>query len=667
MIPVQTQRTFQASLQPHRLKGRSIAPRPEWLAWLAVLGVIAALTAARLWYLTTSLAPDLSPDEAHYWDWSRRLDWSYYSKGPLVAWLIRLSCACWGSDTMLAVRTPAIVCSALTLLGLGVLTWKLTRRMMAALLVTVIIGTYPAFSVGALLMTIDAPYLCCWTWALVLTMTLLQPTPAPVPAPVASGEVSGERKSAKGEASRRNGAWLALGLVVGLGILAKFTMVLFMPALTFFLLRSPAYHSEFRRRGLWLMIVTAALCCMPIVVWNARHDWVTLRHVGGQAGLNSSEFGQREGTWFWWGPFEYLLGQAGLLLGVWFVVFILAVIQPLRRRSVAAQDCHQDAQRLLAVMALTVFGFFGLFSFKTKIQLNWPVAAYLAGIPLMAAWLTRRLSTARWHRWLIACGVVVILGCGLTVVVHSSVLFHGIVRNLTGLPPRRWDPTCRLRGWRELAAAVERLRQQFRAKGLEPVLAGTAWNLPGILAFYLPDQPTVYHLGPAAGQRQSQYEIWRPQPTTDPQPFLGRGFIIVGPTPSAFEAAFEQLERLPPLTVGEPGQEMNTHFLTIAHGFRGFSADRAGTNVTVAPLGLSETGKATPALPLSPILPRLSKVEWNKLGSEAERRIRLIIDRVLALPGVFSCRRQWTNGCSFNVAWPMTSARGMTSSTATPV
>ena len=25
----------------------------------------------------------------HYWDWSRHLDWSYYSKGPLVAWLIR--------------------------------------------------------------------------------------------------------------------------------------------------------------------------------------------------------------------------------------------------------------------------------------------------------------------------------------------------------------------------------------------------------------------------------------------------------------------------------------------------------------------------------------------------------------------------------------------------
>src|SRR4051812_19729143 len=49
---------------------------------------------------------DLSGDEAHYWDWSRQLDLSYYSKGPLVAYLIRASCAAFG-DVMWAVRFPA--------------------------------------------------------------------------------------------------------------------------------------------------------------------------------------------------------------------------------------------------------------------------------------------------------------------------------------------------------------------------------------------------------------------------------------------------------------------------------------------------------------------------------------------------------------------------------
>ena len=34
---------------------------------------------------------DLCGDEAEYWAWSRRLAWSYYSRGPVIAWLIRLA------------------------------------------------------------------------------------------------------------------------------------------------------------------------------------------------------------------------------------------------------------------------------------------------------------------------------------------------------------------------------------------------------------------------------------------------------------------------------------------------------------------------------------------------------------------------------------------------
>ena len=51
--------------------------------------VVLAVALLRVAYLAWTCPLDLAPDEAHYWDWSRHLDWSYYSKGPLVAWLIR--------------------------------------------------------------------------------------------------------------------------------------------------------------------------------------------------------------------------------------------------------------------------------------------------------------------------------------------------------------------------------------------------------------------------------------------------------------------------------------------------------------------------------------------------------------------------------------------------
>ena len=67
---------------------------------------------------------DLSGDEAQYWDWSRNLDLSYYSKGPLVAYIIRASCEMFG-NTMPAVRYPALFFSVATSLVTYLLTKKL--------------------------------------------------------------------------------------------------------------------------------------------------------------------------------------------------------------------------------------------------------------------------------------------------------------------------------------------------------------------------------------------------------------------------------------------------------------------------------------------------------------------------------------------------------------
>jgi len=51
--------------------------------------VLFLATAQYVMIVSTPL--DLSGEEAHYWEWSKRLDWAYYSKGPLIAVSIRLS------------------------------------------------------------------------------------------------------------------------------------------------------------------------------------------------------------------------------------------------------------------------------------------------------------------------------------------------------------------------------------------------------------------------------------------------------------------------------------------------------------------------------------------------------------------------------------------------
>ena len=51
---------------------------------------------------------ELSADEAQYWLWSKNLSWGYFSKPPLIAWLINLSNLIFG-DYDFAVRLLAPV------------------------------------------------------------------------------------------------------------------------------------------------------------------------------------------------------------------------------------------------------------------------------------------------------------------------------------------------------------------------------------------------------------------------------------------------------------------------------------------------------------------------------------------------------------------------------
>src|SRR5438132_3404114 len=136
-------------------------PPKVWLYRLTAALLILAAAGLRLAYLASDCPLDLAPDEAHYWDWSRHLDWSYYSKGPLVAYLIRMGCALAGSwslqlsaNEMLAVRLPAVVCGSLLLVSLYLLTRQVYGREPPALAVVALALTLPLVAVGSTLMTI---------------------------------------------------------------------------------------------------------------------------------------------------------------------------------------------------------------------------------------------------------------------------------------------------------------------------------------------------------------------------------------------------------------------------------------------------------------------------------------------------------------------------------
>ena len=87
-------------------------------------GAILAVMLAQTVFLIWGCDWDLCGDEAEYWAWSRKLGWSYFSRGPAVAWMIRLGTEVLGGlslkltgSLMFAVRFPCVVLGGLTAWG----------------------------------------------------------------------------------------------------------------------------------------------------------------------------------------------------------------------------------------------------------------------------------------------------------------------------------------------------------------------------------------------------------------------------------------------------------------------------------------------------------------------------------------------------------------------
>ena len=196
---------------------------------------------------------ELSPDEAHYWEWSRRLDLSYYSKGPMIAYLIRLGTSFFG-DTVFGIRIMAVVFSTLS----SILLYFLGKRLYgekAGLLSALIMQVIPLFSVYGILFTIDSPFVFFWILSLFLFRVALDKSQASHPQAIIY--------------------WSLLGLSVGLGLLTKYTMAFFSLCALIFLFSSKEKRKILLTKGPYLAFIISILIFSPVIIWNATHDWIT--------------------------------------------------------------------------------------------------------------------------------------------------------------------------------------------------------------------------------------------------------------------------------------------------------------------------------------------------------------------------------------------------------
>jgi hypothetical protein len=508
-----------------------------------LVGLVLFGLLSHLHYLRNNCPLDLSGDEAHYWDWSRQLDLSYYSKGPLVAYIIRASCAIFG-DTMPAIRLPALLLAA----GTTLVTYALTRKLFSsdriALGAVLLNHLVPMFVVGSVLMTIDPPFFFCWALATWL--------------------------AAKATFDGRGWAWPALGVAIGVGFLAKYAMFLWLPGLILFLLIDRDYRTSLFSAGPWVAIGIALLFTIPVIIWNARHGWVSMRHVAHQT---NTGFDPQN-------PLEFIGSQIGAVGPFLAVIVAGAVVYALRRAT--ADDPHRRPLRFLPCMGLPFFLIVGADSFRTKVQVNWPAPAYFSLVILAAYFLSTRLADpVSWKRWRVWLWGTVVFGLVCMPIAHNTEIAYPIAARLSKLsgrePTAKWDPSYKLRGWDQLGQCVSR---RLRALPPQAIILCEDYQTAGEMAFYVAGQPKTYYVGswfalPSSPQvkdrqkRRSQYDVW-PDRQLDRTELVGRDAIYIGRSPPPeLVGAFESLEALPSLTIERRGVRVRVFEMWLGRRFKG--------------------------------------------------------------------------------------------------
>jgi 4-amino-4-deoxy-L-arabinose transferase-like glycosyltransferase len=451
---------------------------------------------------------DLYPDEAQYWFWAQHPAFGYYSKPPLVAWLIALTTGLFG-DSEFAVRLSAPLLHAGTagfIYAIGARLYDRRTGFWSAFAYM----SLPGVSVSAFIMSTDAALLPCWAAALYAFI--------------------------RARASGGRGWWLMVGIAAGLGLLAKYAMAYWLLAALGFVVLVPA---ERRYLSAFLIAVAVAfLVYSPNLWWNWHNGFASYLHTRDNAELGGRLFHPEAAL-------EFFGSQFGVFGPLFFAGLIVLVVRP---RALA-----EPRARPLAVFSLPILAMMLVVSLLSRAEPNWAAPAYLSAIVLVVAW-----ALQRGRRGFVACSIAVNLAAAIIMFTgYQALAAAGVIL------PARYDPLVRLRGWHELGdkvGAALAAHPGFR-------LFADDREVLAALVYYVRPHPFDAVKWELMDRVKDQWDL-----TNDMRRYRGGDFLLVSIHDLAGEMrpSFKALAPLAPITISPGPGETRTYSLYLAYDFRGY-------------------------------------------------------------------------------------------------
>ena len=272
----------------------------EWARADIILfvGLVCLLIARLVALYITPL--ELGVDEAQYWVWSQDLSFGYYSKPPLIAWIIGISHALFGHSSF-GVRVFAPIIQFIITLILWRCAYRLyddnPRAGKIARIAALLWALMPAVSLGSAIISTDTPMLLFWCIALYLLLP---------------------SNSVTHLSSRK---FLLAGLVVGFAMLSKYAGAYFLLCSAIWLVTG--HVSSYSKRFVCLLTLLSGslLVMMPNLIWNLENGLVTIIHLSENANLSLPSYSLAGVIDFWqaqifvFGPLSLVCFFAAILDG----------------------------------------------------------------------------------------------------------------------------------------------------------------------------------------------------------------------------------------------------------------------------------------------------------------------------------------------------------------
>ena len=418
----------------------------------------------------------------------------------------------------------------------------------------------PLYSAYGVLFTIDSPFIFFWVLSLYLFYRAIEQQDR-IQDTVSSGDSprlgcrmqdKENRVSCIMHRASPLWYWLLLGISIGFGLLTKYTMAFFYICALLFLLASKQHRRILLTKEPYISLALSLIIFSPVIIWNAAHDWITLRHTAGQAHIS--------GQWSviseqWLKNFSEFLGsQIGIITPVLFFMIFYAIFR--------LQKSYRDSRpSFLFWFSIPIIAFFLLKSFQGKVQANWALPAYAAGfIAFSALFVSRWENIKKWVQWTVIAGVLISLI--ITVIAHYPVIVN--------LPPKL-DPTSRTRGWKELGREVSRVSDELSKKGHFFIISDK-YQVSSELAFYVKGQPVTYCAN--LGRRMNQYDLW---PGFNTFVNFNAVFVTIDDVqmPETVGTAFDKCEKRL-LTVFSKDKKLRDYSIFTCYNFKGMP--QKGTN-----------------------------------------------------------------------------------------